>query len=221
MRNWLMRHLKSVVSNAFHILYYHSKESWPKNTFLGYPLLQNPFDLQTYQELIFRTKPSCIVQTGIANGGSLLYFASLFDLMHAPADAKVIGVDIQLSPTARTLSHPRIHMIEGDSVAPTTLDRIKGLIPSSGVMVVLDSDHTKGHVLRELQRYSDLVTPGLYLVVEDTNINGHPVYRSFGEGPLEAVDAFLTTDDRFVQDEALWQRQFFSHHQHGWLRRVK
>lgn len=208
------------VVDAFHRLYYDSL-AWDQNTFLGYPIKQCPFDLHAYQELLFASRPSFVVQTGVANGGSLLYFATMLDLCGASSDALVVGIDVGLTPMARTLTHPRIRLIEGDSVAAPTVDAVKALLPSRGGMVVLDSDHSRRHVEAELRAYRELVAVGSHLVVEDTNVNGHPVFASFGEGPLEAVDAFLLEDDRFARDDACWSRNLFSFHQHGWLRRIR
>jgi len=210
------------IINGFHRLYYHSL-GWDKNTFLGFQIKQCPFDLQVYQELLFASRPEFIIQTGVAGGGSTLYLASLLDLIGMDPRCLVIGIDTTLSPAARTLRHPRIRLIEGSSTAKETIAKVEALLPGSGGsggMVSLDSDHSARHVADELRIYREYVASGAYLVVEDTNVNGHPVFPQHGPGPLEAVEAFLAEDLRFQRDDQVWLRNLFSFHQHGWLKRI-
>ncbi len=200
-------------------------------TWLGVPIIQMPADIVALQEAVWRSKPDIVVETGIARGGSVVFFASLLELL---GNGKVIGVDIDIRAANRDTieTHPmakRIRLIEGSSVAPETLEKVRSEIPAgSRVMVVLDSDHSRDHVLAELRAYAPLVTPGQYLVVADTilgflNREQTPTARSKvwykGDEPLAALEAFMTECNDFELDEEMNGKLIMGSSPSGYLRR--
>ncbi len=200
----------------FNVLYYFKKpDTWASTKFLGVEVWKYPTDLWSYQEIIFETRPDVLIETGTARGGSALYFARLFDLIGA---GRVISVDVERWHSLP--EHPRITYLTGSSVEAETVERVKGHIRTGErVMVVLDSDHSEAHVLRELEIYGQLVTPGCYMVAEDSNVNGNPSFRGHGPGPAEAVRAFLKSNAAFGVDRSR-ERFMLTTNPGGYLKRV-
>jgi cephalosporin hydroxylase len=186
---------------------------WMWTTWMGTRAAKCPLDLWIYQELLWRTRPDVIVETGTFMGGSALFLASMCDLI---GTGRVITVDIEDRPNRP--SHPRISYLAGSSIDPEVLARVRSEIAvGETVMVVLDSDHTKEHVLAELHAYAPLVSPGNYLVAEDTAA-ARIVPPVPDEGPIEAVATFLADNHDFAVDEGC-EKFLMSWHPGGYLKR--
>ena len=180
---------------------------------LGLPIIQYPQDVVAMQELIWQIKPDAIVETGIARGGSLIFYASMLHLLDMGGIVVGVDIDIRAHNRAAIESHPMaryIEMIQGSSTAPEVVAQVRDKIAGrKRVLVVLDSMHTHAHVLEELRRYAPMVTNGSYLVVFDTCIEQLPeeLYPDrpwhHGDNPWTAVQAFLASSDRFVNDRSI------------------
>jgi cephalosporin hydroxylase len=198
-------------------------------TWLGRPIIQLPQDVLALQEIIWRVQPDLIVETGVAHGGSLVFYASLLELI---GHGEVLGIDIDIrAPNRRAIGAcpvaRRITLLEGSSVSEPVVSRVREAAAGKRVMVALDSNHTHEHVLRELHLYSPLVSRGSYLVVFDTVIeelrtDAFPD-RPWGRGnnPMTAVKAFLGQTDRFEVDDDLTGRLLLTACPGGYLRCVK
>lgn len=198
---------------------------------LGRPIIQYPQDMIAVQEIIWDVKPELIIETGIAHGGSLIFYASILELIGGKG--KVLGIDIDIRAHNRVeiekhAMHKRIDMIEGSSVSGTICDRVENFVKNKKtVMVILDSNHTHEHVLAELNFYSQFVTPGSYLVVMDTVIEDMPENafpnRPWGRGnnPKTAVLEFLKQNDRFVIDKSIERKLVLTVAPDGYLRCIK
>jgi cephalosporin hydroxylase len=197
----------------FHRLYYgHSGRTWKNTHWLGVPLQKCPLDLWVYQELLTEIRPELVVETGSFAGGSALYLASCMDLMK---QGRVISIDIV---ERQRPDHERLTFITGSSTDPSVIGQVeRAAQAASPVMVILDSDHSRDHVLAELRAYAPLVTPGSYLIVEDTNI-GRPVETRLTPGPHEALEQFLRESAEFVRDPAR-EKFFLTFNPGGFLRR--
>lgn len=203
-------------------------------TWLGRPIIQLPEDMIRIQEAIFATRPDIVIETGVAHGGSLIYVASLLEML---GNGRVIGLDIDIRPHNRTAIEQhamskRITMIEGDSVSANVVDQVRSQIKQGdSVMLILDSDHSRDHVLKELEAYADLVTPGCYILSQDgvmQLVAGMPRTGADWEqnNPITAVHQFLEGRDDF---EIVGPPRPFdetdsapdcTHHPVGWLRRL-
>jgi cephalosporin hydroxylase len=183
---------------------------------LGTPVLKLPLDLWLFQELIVELRPDLLVETGTFAGGSALYYATVMEAIGA---GRVVSIDVDIDP-ARP-EHPRIDYVHGASTDPRVVDHVRASADGAErVMVILDSDHAKGHVLEEMRAYAPLVSLGSLLIVEDTNINGHPVDPDFGPGPMEAVTQFLAEMAGFTLDRDLERRFLITFQPRGYLRRM-
>ncbi len=202
--------------DRFHQLFYDlGRETWKRNEWLGPRAFKNPSDLWVYQELLHRLQPDLIVESGTGPGGSAYFMAGVCDLIEK---GQIITIDVSVAYKHR-VDHPRITYIHGSSVSEQTLATVReAAAGAERVLVFLDSDHSRDHVLAELNAYAPLVTPGSYLVVEDTNINGHPVAPDFGPGPMEALDEFLAGEAGFEIDQGC-EKFLFTSNPRGFLRR--
>jgi len=194
----------------------------------GVPIIQTPEDMILMQELIFKIKPDVIIETGIAHGGSLIYYASLLELL---GKGKVIGIDIEIREHNRRVieKHPmfkRIELIEGNSISEEIIDKIKKIVPRDfKAIVCLDSNHTKNHVLKELKLFNSFVNPGSYIVVFDTNTSrlaelGACDKMYINNSPKEAVEDFLKVNNNFEIDKH-YNKLYISYSPNGYLKRIK
>ena len=200
-------------------------------TWLGRPIIQYPQDIAAMQEIIWSVKPDLIIETGIAHGGSLIFYASMLELIGG--EGEVLGIDIDIRQHNRTeiekhKMYKRITMIEGSSVDEEVESKVYGYARNKEkVLVVLDSMHTYSHVLQELRAYSPLVTAGSYLVVFDTIVEDIPeelfTDRPWGKGnnPKTAVYQFIKENDRFEVDYEIEKKLLITAAPNGYLKCIK
>jgi cephalosporin hydroxylase len=196
---------------------------------MGRPIIQYPQDIVAMQEVLWRVQPDLVIETGIAHGGSIVFYASILELI---GRGRVLGIDIEIRPHNRAAleSHPmrkRFDLIEGSSIDPDIVARVRSLAAGKRVLVVLDSSHTHDHVLAELRAYASLVSVGSYCVVMDTLIEDMPVGSypdrpwSIGNNPKTAVREFLQTDGGFEIDTEIEAKLQITVASGGYLRRSK
>jgi cephalosporin hydroxylase len=200
-------------------------------TWMGRPVIQFPQDLVALQEIIWSVRPDLIIETGVAHGGSLVFHASMLELIGGPGRVLGIDIDIRTHNRYEIEQHPmakRITLLQGSSIAADTVDQVRAAAEGCRqVLVILDSNHTHEHVLNELKLYSPLVTAGSYLVVLDTVVEDMPEDffpdRPWGKGnnPKTAVWEFLSTTDRFLVDKQIENKLLLTVAPDGYLKCVK
>jgi cephalosporin hydroxylase len=200
------------VIKEFNVLFYNlAPLTWDSITWMGRKIWKNPYDLWVMQEIIYEIQPDFIIETGTYQGGSALYFAHLLDILD---HGKIITIDINPNNWE---DHPRITYIQGNSVNDLVFESVISVMKSINIslnsnLVILDSDHSKEHVLKELQLYSKFIRKGSYIIVEDTNIGA----------PLEAVKEFLNTSEgkNFIIDRSK-ERLLCTFNPMGYLKKIR
>ena len=204
---------RASVERAHDVLY--ESDAWTKATWLGAQALKNPLDLWIYQEIMVETQPELIVETGTYRGGSALFLASLCDLLDR---GEVVSIDVE--PLREDYpQHPRITYLCGrSSTDPDVVDEVRERAAGRKTLVILDSDHSQGHVEAELAVYAPLVPVGCYLIVEDSNIGR--IRKDLMPGPFEAIETFVAGSDAFEIDRER-EKFLITFNPSGYLRRVK
>ena len=222
-----------IISNLWVKVGWNEKYSYTFS-WLGRPIVQLPEDMIRIQEVIYRIKPDVIIETGVAHGGSLIYYATL---CKAFEKGRVVGIDIEIRPHNRNAieSHELssyITLVEGSSTAPEVLDHVRSLIkPGESVLVILDSNHTRQHVLDEMRSYCDLVTKDSYLVATDGIMKdfndvprGNPEW--IWDNPNKAAQEFAAETPQFLLEQPPWPfnesklTENVTHWPGAWLKRL-
>ena len=216
-------------ANCFNVASNKSQYSY-NFTWMGRPIIQYPQDMIAMQEIIWELKPDLIIETGIAHGGSLIYYASLLELI---GKGSVLGVDIDIREHNKKEieAHPmfkRITMIEGSSIIPETIKKVADISKDKKIVLVsLDSNHTHEHVIKELELYSQFVTKDSYIIAFDTIVenlpNNYLPGRPWEQGnnPLTAVREFLKSHPEFESDRTIDNKLMISVAPEGYLKRIK
>ncbi|MGV2963378.1 CmcI family methyltransferase [Paenibacillus xylanexedens] len=197
-------------------------------TWMGLPIIQFPQDVIALQEIIWKVKPDVIIETGIARGGSIIFHSSMQRLIGKGGIVIGIDIDIRSHNKEAIEKHPFsdcVHLIEGDSTSDKVIDQVKDIISErKSVMVILDSNHTHDHVLKELEMFSPLVSNGSYLVVLDTIVEDMPDHFfkdrpwKAGNSPKSAVRQFLRENNRFINDKDLEDKLLITVAPEGYLK---
>jgi cephalosporin hydroxylase len=229
---------KALINSADEFIFQACKTKYTYNfTWFGLPVIQFPEDILALQEIIVEVAPNVIVETGVARGGSLVFYASILKML---GKTKVIGVDVEIlefnrENIARNVFSDMIELVVGDSTSLETFVKVKSKITNGDkVMICLDSNHSEKHVYSELKLYSELVSVGSYLVVFDSTVSKlsqaqvtqlSKLYsvKDWGKenNPGSAVIKFLKEDSRFEYDKYYENKALISNCRGGFLKRIK
>tara|TARA_B100000780_G_C21075203_1_gene432813 strand:+ start:257 stop:1006 length:750 start_codon:yes stop_codon:yes gene_type:complete len=226
-----IRHDKELLEKSIDWMIHADKYKYTYNfSWMGRPVIKFPADMIVQQELMWKLKPDLIIETGIAHGGSIVFSASMLEMMGI--DGEVVGIDIDIRSHNRELieSHPmnkRITMYEGSSTDRKIIEKVKKhTIGKKTVLVILDSLHSHEHVLNELQLYTPFVTPGSYCILPDTFIEFFPKGHyskdrpwDVGDNPYTAMKQFLKENDQFEIDQDLSGKALITESIEGYLRK--
>ncbi|MDQ3378773.1 MAG: cephalosporin hydroxylase family protein [Actinomycetota bacterium] len=203
---------RAAISRAHDVFY--ASNAWTQATWLGSQALKNPLDLWIYQEIMVETRPDVVIETGTYRGGSAYFLSSVCDML---GSGEVVSIDIE--PLRDDYpQHPRITYLAGrSSTDPEVLDEVRERVEGRRTMIVLDSDHSQGHVEAELEAYAPLVPVGCYLIVEDSNIG--QIRPDLMPGPLEAIETFLSERHDFEIDRER-EKFLLTFNPSGYLKRV-
>jgi cephalosporin hydroxylase len=204
------------IDSRFTSQYYDDPHTWRTTYWLGVQTAKCPLDLWIFQEILMETRPDLIIEAGTHMGGSALFLASICDLL---GTGEIITVDVEPQPGRP--DHPRVTYLQGSSTEASIVEQLRLKAESTNrVMVILDSDHSEAHVFGELTHLAPLVTPGCYLIVEDTIVNGNPVLPDFGPGPAEAVSRYLAQCPLTFEIDREREKFHLTFNPGGYLRRT-
>jgi cephalosporin hydroxylase len=211
----------SLAKRYYHLWYYNTGV-WQQTTWMGVQTYKSPMDMWNYQEILVSLQPSIVIEFGTWQGGSALFFSSAMQQIGRPYI--VVSVDITASRISeKAKSDPNIRLLTATSASPElrqTLQTLRNDYPGPA-FAILDSDHSKQHVLAEMMNLRDVLIAGDYLVVEDSNVNGHPVKRFFGPGPYEAIQEYCRMFPQDYEHDFEREQKFgFSFAPNGFLRRL-
>ena len=210
---------EQAVLDAFHRLSFDGPQGegrvQHRTAWMGVPCIKHPLDLWAYQEILFEVRPDLVVETGTHLGGSALFLAHMLELI---GSGEIVSIDI-LDREGRP-QHPRLRYVTGSSSDASLVAGLLSARPEERRLVILDSDHSRDHVTHELELFAPWVSVGSYVIVEDTNVNGHPVLLSHGPGPAEAVADFLARHPEFAADGSR-EKFLLTYNPGGYLKKVR